>query len=115
MVEAPESVLGVEEDVLTGAEALLEVSEDEATLDVVDAEAVVDVEEASVVSGAAVEVVAVVAGAVVEGAVVLAETGLAVFSKHLQALETLAGSSLPTQSGRVLSEPARNLGQNAAA
>lgn len=67
------------------------------------------------VTGAAVEVVAVVAGAVVDGAVVLAETWLAVLSKHLQALETLEGSSLPTQSGRVLSEPARNFGQNAAA
>ncbi len=47
----------------------------------------VDVEEALVATGAAVVVDAVVADALVFGAVV-AETGLAVFSKHLQALET---------------------------
>lgn len=47
----------------------------------------VDVEEALVATGAAVVVDAVVADALVFGAVI-AETGLAVFSKHLQALET---------------------------
>ena len=43
------------------------------------------------------------------------EAGPAVLSKHLQALETLEASSLPTQAGIVESEPARNLGQNAVA
>lgn len=114
-IEAPETLLRVDGDVLEGPVAVLEVLDDGATLDGADAEAVVNVEEVSVVIGAAVDIVVVVAGAVVEGAVVLAETWLAVLSKQLQALETLEGSSLPTHSGRVLSEPARNFGQNAAA
>ena len=76
-----------------------------------DTEAELDVDK--VVTGAAV-VAGVVAGAVVDGDLVLV-AALAVLSKQLQALETWAVLSLPTQSGRVLIEPARNFGQKAAA
>ena len=69
--------MGAVTDVLAGAE------DDGATLADADPEAVVDAEEAVVVTEAA-----LIVDAVVAGAVVLAETGLAVLSKHLQALET---------------------------
>ena len=69
--------------------------------------------DAELVSAAAV-VTAVVPVAVVGGAWVLV-AGLAVLSKQSQALETWAALSLPTQSGIVLTEPARNFGQKAAA
>ena len=108
-MEELEPVTGVDRLVLMGAATAVEVVEG-AGLEGGGAEAVVD--GTLVVAGAVVVVGAVVVGAVVAEVV---EAGPAVLSKHLQALETLEGSSLPTQLGIVESEPARNLGQNATA
>ena len=82
-----------------------------ATVDDTNTEAELD--EDKVVTRAVV-VAVVAAGAVVDAALVLV-AGLAVLSKQSQALETWAALSLPTQSGRVLTDPARNFGQKAAA